>query len=194
VIGSAYYGAGALANVLEAEDEFSHGDDVDGGFDVAEALANVANASKPIVEELVAEAAAEQVGAAGAGFVAAQLMYDAIKNADETQAYQGASAKFLPQGFGLNPALAQALSAPSDQSNGATASIVLREYARAYHMSARQLLQKLNREPIDNVMQFIDETANMPTQASGRYAVFLPSDSSQGGRDPRGLGGLGERA
>jgi hypothetical protein len=152
VIGFAYYGAGALANVLEAEDEFSHGDDVDSGFDVAEAFANVANASKPIVEALVAEAAAEQVGAAGADFglilVAAQLMYDAMKSADETQAYQGDSAKFLQQGLGLNPALAQALSPPSDQSSGATASVVLREYARAYHVSARQLLQKLNRDPL----------------------------------------------
>jgi hypothetical protein len=26
-------------------------------------------------------------------------------------------------------------------------------------------------------MPFIDEAANMPTQANGRYAVFLPSDS-----------------
>jgi hypothetical protein len=62
----------------------------------------------------------------------------------------------------------QALSAPLGQSNGVTASTVLQEYASAYHVSAWQLLQKPNGDPIDNMMRFIDEAANLPTRANGR--------------------------
>jgi hypothetical protein len=54
--------------VLERSSSPGLGDDLDGGFDAAGALANVANASKSLVEELFGEALAAAVGAAGSGF------------------------------------------------------------------------------------------------------------------------------
>ena len=53
----------------------------------------------------------------------------------------------------------------------------LQAYAGAHHMSAAQLLQKLNHEPVDKAVNFIDEAAFMPTQSNGKYAASLPSDN-----------------
>jgi hypothetical protein len=126
------------------------------------------------------------VGAAGSGIgllaVAGTLIYQGIKSAQEQEAYQNDSSKFLQQGLGLKPDLANALSAPLDQSDGSSASAALQAYASTYHMSYGQLLQKLNQEPIDKATQFINEAADMPTQSNDTYAAALPTD------DPRQTG------
>jgi hypothetical protein len=179
-LGSAYYGAGALASVLEASDEFSNGDNIGGGLDVAEAVGNGLNAAKPLIEEAFGEVAGEAAGAIGSGIgvvaVLGILIYQGVKSAQARQAYQDDSAKFLQQGLELKPDLAKALSAPSGQSDGSSASAALQAYAGAYHLTPAQLMQKLNQEPLDKVKQFIDEAANMPTQSNGSYAPSLATD------------------
>jgi LysM domain len=179
-LGSAYYGAGALASFLEASDEFSNGDNIAGGFDIAEAVGNGLNAAKPLIEEAFGEVAGEAAGAIGSGIgvvaVIGTLIYQGIKSAQEQQAYRDDSSKFLQQGLGLKPDIANALSGPSGQSDGSSASAALQAYASAYHMTPGQLLQKLNQEPTDKVKQFINEAANIPTQSNGGYATSLPTD------------------
>jgi hypothetical protein len=189
-LGSAYYGAGALASVLSAIDDFKNGDDVDGYLDSGEALGNVLNAAKPLVEELapdaIAEGLAEGVGAVGSGIgllaAVGILVYQGIKSAQATQAFQADTTKFLQQGLGLNSNLAQELSAPGFQPNGASASAALQAYAKAYHLTPAQLLQELSQKPIDKAINFIDEAADMPTQSNGHYALTLSTD------DPRMVG------
>jgi LysM repeat protein len=185
-LGSAYYGAGALASVLEAEDSISNGDNVGAGLDSLEALGNFLNAAKPLFEEVFGETIAEGLGAAGSGIgliaAAGILIYQVIESARATEAYQADSSRFLQQGLGLNPALADALSAPSGHDDGSSASAALQAYAKAYHIPYAQLLQKLNQEPIDKATEFINEAANMQAQSNGQYAASLPSD------DPKMVG------
>jgi hypothetical protein len=113
-----------------------------------------------------------------------------IKSGVDQQHFQQDSSKFLQHGLGLKPDLADALSAPSGQSDGSSSAAALQAYASQYHLSPGQLLQKLNQEPIDKATQFIDEAANMPKQSGGQYAVSLPSDNpSQVGTYPKTIYG-----
>ena len=191
-LGSAYYGAGALANFLQAEDDFKNGDNWAGSFDVVEGVGNVLNAAKPLVPGLIGEVdaegataagalAAEAVGAVGSGLglvaAAGTLIWLGIKSGIDAQHYQADSSKFLQRGLGLNSNLADWLAMPGQSASASTA---LNAYAHAYGLSPHDqpglLLSKLNREPIDKAMQFIDEAAGMPTQPGGGYAVSLPGD------------------
>jgi hypothetical protein len=183
-IGSAYYGAGALANVLEASDEFSNGNDVAGGFDIAEGVGNGLNAIKPLIGDAFGDVAGEAVGAIGSGVgvlaVVGQLFYSAISSADEQQAFQQDGIKFLQQGLGLNFDLAQELTWPGGQST--SASNALQAYADRYHIPVKQILLKLNQEPADKATLFVDEAAGVPKQSNGRPVV------SQHGDGPGGVG------
>ncbi len=204
-LGSTYYGVGALANVLQTEDDIKNGDNGAAIFDSAEALGNALNAAKPLVPgiysalsgeagataaeqeaaALAAESAGEFVGALGSGIglvaVLGALIYEGIKSSNEQQAYQNDSFKFLQQGLGLKSDIAHELVAPSGGlptgGSSTSASNALQAYASAYHMSPAQLLQKLNQEPTDKAIQFIDEAAGMPTQSNGQYALSLSADS-----------------
>jgi hypothetical protein len=134
VIGSSYNGFGALANLLQAEDDLKNGDRLGAGLDAAAFIGNAIDAAKPLVPLFFEDgadglAAAELVGSIGSGIgvaaAAIDVIYLGIKSADETLAYQHDSSEFLQRGLGLNPAVADALSAPANQSNGSTASAVL---------------------------------------------------------------------
>jgi hypothetical protein len=192
-LGSAYYGAGALANFLQAADEFNNGDYAGGSFDVIGGFGNALNAAKPFVPGLLGEVdtegvataagevAAEAAGAIGSGLglVAAggTLIWLGIKSGIDAQHYQEDSSKFLQQGLGLNSNLADWLALPGQS---ASASAALNAYAHAYGLSPREqpglLLSKLNKEPLDKAMEFINEAAGMPTQPGGGYAVSMPGD------------------
>jgi hypothetical protein len=182
-LGSTYYGFGALASVFEAADDLNSGDNWGAGFSFAEALGNTLNASKPLAEkawgevvgETFAESFGEAVGAAGsiigAGAVVGQLIYDGIKSADATQAYKDDSAQFLRQGLGLNPKLANELSAVSSTPG------VLAQYARKYGMQPGQLLLDLNKVPSQyDVAQFINEAQEVP-QVNGSPVSSQLGDS-----------------
>ena len=129
-LGSTYYGVGALANYLEAVDAFKSGDNVAGGLDVAGGVGATINAAAPFLVDLgVDEAVADWAGPVGAGigFLAAvgTAIYDGIKGSEAQAAFQHDSSKFLQQGLGLKPDVADALSAPSGHSDGSSASAAL---------------------------------------------------------------------
>jgi hypothetical protein len=181
-LGASYYGVGALANYLEAVDAFKSGDNVAGGLDVASGVGATINAAAPFLVDLgVDEAVADWAGPVGAGigFLAAvgTAIYDGVKGSQAQAAYQHDSSKFLQQGLGLKPDVADALSAPSGQPDGSSASAALQRYANEYHLPLGDILQKLNQEPIGKVKQFVNEAANMPKKSNGHYAASLPSDN-----------------
>jgi hypothetical protein len=177
-IGSAYYGAGALANVLQASDDFSNGNDVAGGLDIAEGVGNGLNAFKPLIGEAFGDVAGEAVGAIGSGIgvlaVFGQLFYSAIRSSDEQQAFQQDGIKFLQQGLGLNFDLAQELTWPGGQST--SASHALQAYADTYHIPLKQILLKLNQEPANRAILFVDEAAGVPKQSNGQPVVSQHGD------------------
>jgi LysM repeat protein len=148
------------------------------------AATEAAAAAGASVTDLVAEGAAEAIGAWGSGFgllaLGGDLIYEGIKSGLDARAYENDSTQFLQQsGLGLNPDMVDELSLPglSGPASGA-----LQTYAGANHISAAQLLQKLNHEPADKAIEFIDEAAFMPKQSNGQYAVSLSSD------DPKQVG------
>jgi LysM repeat protein len=192
-LGSAYYGAGALANFLQAADDFKNGDYADGSFGVIGGVGNALNAAKPLIPGLMGEvnaegvattageAAADAVAALGSGLglVAAggTLIWLGIKSAINANHYQEDGSKFLQRGLGLNSNLADWLALPGQS---ASASASLNAYAHAYGLSPREqpglLLSKLNKEPLDKAIEFINEAAGMPTQPGGGYAASMPGD------------------
>ena len=148
------------------------------------AAAEAGGATGDAVAELVAEGAAEAIGAWGSGIglvaLGGDLVYEGVKSVLDARSYAADSTQFLQQsGLGLNPDMVDELSLPG---LSGPASAALQAYAGAHHMSAAQLLQKLNQEPVDKAINFIDEAAFMPTQSNGQYAASLPSD------DPRQVG------
>jgi LysM repeat protein len=192
-LGSAYYGAGALANFLQAADDFNNGDYAGGSFDVIGGIGNALNAAKPLVPGLMGEvdaegaatatgvAAADAVAALGSGLglvaAAGTLIWLGIRSAINANHYQEDGSKFLQRGLGLNSNLADWLALPGQSTS---ASAALNAYAHAYGLSPRQqpglLLSKLNKEPLDKAIEFINEAAGMPTQPGGGYAASMPGD------------------
>jgi hypothetical protein len=143
ILGSAYYGFGALGSALQAYSDASNGDPAEAAIDSTEALGNFPKAIKPLVPQLVeqypqlldfipgaagdaagatlgaagtsdavadliAEGAAEAIGAWGSGIglvaLGSELIYDGIESALDSNAYEADSTKFLQQSdLGLNP-------------------------------------------------------------------------------------------
>jgi LysM repeat protein len=175
-LGSTYYGFGALASVFEAADDVNSGDNAGAIFSSAEALGNALNAAKPLAEEAWGDVIAEGFGATGSiiGGVAvlSQLIYDGVKSAEATQAYKNDTAQFLRQGLGLNPKLADELSADPSTPG------VLAQYAKKYGMERGQLLLDLNKVPAQyDVAQFINEAQEVPQQVNGNYVSSQLGDS-----------------
>lgn len=138
--------------------------------------------ARQTLADLIAEGAAEAIGAWGSGIglvaLGGELMYDGIKSALDSNAYEADSTKFLQQSdLGLNPGILGELSLPG---LSGPASDGLQAYASAYDMT---ILQKLNHEPGDKAVDFIDEAAGMP-QSDGHYTASLPTD------DPKQVGTL----
>jgi hypothetical protein len=141
--------------------------------------------ARQTLADLIAEGAAEAIGAWGSGIglvaLGGELMYDGIKSALDSNAYEADSTKFLQQSdLGLNPGILGELSLPG---LSGPASDGLQAYASAYDMTPGQILQKLNHEPGDKAVDFIDEAAGMP-QSDGHYTASLPTD------DPKQVGTL----
>jgi hypothetical protein len=176
-IGSAYYGAGAFGNFLQAGDDFHNSDKVAGIADLVEGVGNLLNAAKPLIAEEIGATAGETAGAIGSGLgwlaVLGGLLYQGIKSGEEQQAYANDSANFLQRGLGLNSNLAQDLSLPGQSAQAAAA---LQAYSTHFNMSRGELLSQLNREPIDKALLFVSEAAGIPTQPGGGYAASRPGD------------------
>jgi LysM repeat protein len=175
-IGSTYYGFGALASVFEAVDNVSSGDNGGAVFSSAEALGNALNAAKPLAEEVWGDVIAEGFGATGSiiggAAVLGQLIYDGVKSAEATQAYKNDTAQFLRQGLGLNPKLANELSAAPSTPG------VLAQYAKKYGIEPGQLLLDLNKVPAQyDVAQFVNEAQEVPQQVNGNYVSSELGDS-----------------
>jgi LysM repeat protein len=164
-LGSTYYGAGALAALLEAADDLSNKDYAGTAFSALEVVGNGLNAAKPFFEEALGEAAAEGIGALGSGIgvaaVLGTLIYDGIKSSEEAQANQADNAKFLEDGLGLNPGVANALAAPVGRSDLPTVAAELQAYAKANGVTPAQLLLELNRQPADKVAEFLNGASNL---------------------------------
>jgi hypothetical protein len=174
-IGSTYYGFGALASVYEAADEVNAGDNGDAVFSSLEAFGNALNAAKPLAEEAWGDMIAEGFGAAGSiiggAAVLGQLIYDGVRSAEAIEAYKNDTAQFLRQGLGLNPKLANELSADPSTPG------VLEQYAKKYDLKPGQLLLDLNKVPSQyDVAQFIDQAQGVP-QLNGNYVSSQLGDT-----------------
>jgi LysM repeat protein len=202
ILGSAYYGVGAIAALLEAEDEMKAGDRWGAVLTGGVALGAALNAGKPVLGPALealsgGEVAGEAVATAGSGIgtaaTAGILLYEGIKAERAAEEYQVDSTRFLQQCFGLSHELAYELSAPwnellGSRSGGPRASAALQAYAKAYGIPFAELLQKLDKQPIDTAKEFIDVAANMPTynraslppsvRLDNGYAVSMPSSDN----------------
>jgi hypothetical protein len=182
LVRGAYYGAGAVGSFLAAWDEFEKGDKFTGVLYALGGLNSSVYAAKgPVARGLGRIAGKEAAGeaistvstVAGLTIFGALLVYDGVKRVREVKAFHRDTSNFLQRGLGLTPEVADAFS--ESGSSGDFAAAALQAFAHQYNMSYGQLLQKLDREPIDKVRKFILAAVNM--RGGPDYAASLPTDA-----------------